>query len=194
MKNPKPPLFSRTSLLALGAVILIYATLLFADPDGFSRTVTSARDILLQVLPVLAVVVLFMAGTNMIPNSFIKKHLGGESGFRGFLVAVLAGTLSHGPAYAWYPFLAELGRKGVSRGRIAAFLYARAVKIPLLAAMVLYFGLPFTVIFTALIIIGALLIGLLFEGIHFTEPTDRQPPGNNQSPTHEGGSHDKGIH
>ncbi|MFO7849816.1 MAG: hypothetical protein R6V67_07645 [Spirochaetia bacterium] len=53
-----------------------------------------------------------------------------------------AGTLSHGPVFAWYPFLSDLQGKGVSNGKIAAFLFARAVKIPLLAAMVFYFGLP----------------------------------------------------
>lgn len=179
---PKPLLFSRASIIALSIVVLIYAVLFFMDPEGYSRTIAGAGDIFLQVIPVLAVVVLFMAGTNMIPNSFVRKHLGGESGFRGFLVAVLAGTLSHGPAYAWYPFLAELGRKGVSRGRIAAFLYARAVKIPLLAAMVLYFGLNFTVVFTVLIMLGALLIGLLFERMSFGEFAEKGRSGGKERP------------
>ena len=168
-KKTSPPLFFRTSLIALGVVILIYFLLLIVDAEGFERALSSAKSILVQVVPVLAVVVLFMAGTNMIPNSILKKHLGGKSGLKGFLVAVLAGTLSHGPAYAWYPFLAELGKKGVSRGRIAAFLYARAVKIPLLAAMVLYFGPSFTVLFTTLIMLGALLTGFLFESMSFEE-------------------------
>jgi len=48
--------------------------------------------------------------------------------------------LSHGPVCAWYTFLAEIREKGVSNGRVATFLYARAVKIPLLAAMIFYFG------------------------------------------------------
>jgi hypothetical protein len=39
------------------------------------------------------------------------------------------------------------------------------VKIPLLAAMAFYFGIPFTVLFSLLILIGAPLLGSLFEGI-----------------------------
>ena len=159
------PLFSRSSLIFLGLTLLMYLVLtLFGLPDIASAW-SSAWSLLLQILPVLAVVLLFMAGANLIPHSFVKKHLGAESGFRAYLFALAAGTFSHGPVYAWYPFLAELQQKGVSNGKIATFLFARAVKIPLLAAMVFYFGLPFTIFFTLCILAGALLMGILFEHI-----------------------------
>lgn len=156
-------LFSPRSLLLLGGTLLLYTVLALAGVQGVGGALRSAGSILLQVLPVLAVILLFMAGTHFIPGSFVKRHLGAGTGVRGYAAAAIAGTLSHGPVYLWYPFLAELREKGVSDGKIATFLYARAVKIPLLAAMVLYFGLAFTLLFSALILVGAPLLGSLLE-------------------------------
>jgi len=159
------PLFSRNSLIALGLTLLAYVLLQLAGTPDISTAWAYAGNLLRQILPVLAVVLLFMAGGNLVPHAFVKRHLGEDSGMKGYLFALTAGTLSHGPVYAWYPFLSELQEKGVSNGKIATFLFARAVKIPLLAAMAFYFGIPFTIIFTACILGGALLMGILFENV-----------------------------
>ena len=161
----KKPLFSPLSLGSLAAAVLIYLVLWATGVPQFSDALESAWGIFLQVVPVLVVVVLFMTGANLVPNAFVKQHMGVESGFKGYIVAVIAGTLSHGPVYAWYPFLSELREKGVSNGKLAAFLYARAIKIPLLAAMVFYFGISFTILFSIVILVGAFVLGFLFERI-----------------------------
>ena len=159
------PLFSRNSLIALGITLFIYLLLWVSGTSEISTAWAHTGDLLRRIIPVLAVVLLFMAGGNLVPHAFVKRHLGGDSGMKGYFFALAAGTLSHGPVYAWYPFLSELQEKGVSNGKIATFLFARAVKIPLLAAMALYFGIPFTIIFTACILGGALLMGILFENV-----------------------------
>ena len=159
------PLFSRHSLTFLAVTLLGYAALTLLGAADIAAAWRSAWQLTLQIIPVLAVVLLFMAGANLVPHSFVKQHLGSESGGKAYLFALAAGTLSHGPVYAWYPFLSELQQKGVSNGKIAVFLFARAVKIPLLAAMVFYFGLPFTLLFTLCILGGALLMGILFEHV-----------------------------
>ena len=159
------PLFSRNSLIALGITLFIYLLLWVSGTSEISTAWAHTGNLLRRIIPVLAVVLLFMAGGNLVPHAFVKRHLGGDSGMKGYLFALAAGTLSHGPVYAWYPFLSELQAKGVSNGKIATFLFARAVKIPLLAAMAFYFGIPFTIIFTACILGGALLMGILFENV-----------------------------
>ena len=164
-KKAGKPLFSRNSLIALGLTLLAYLLLQLTGSPEVGAAWTHAGILLLQILPVLGVVLLFMTGGNLVPTSFVKQHLGGKSGGKAYLFALAAGTLSHGPVYAWYPFLSELQKKGVSNGKIAAFLFARAVKIPLLAAMAFYFGLPFTIVFSACILFGALLMGVLFENV-----------------------------
>lgn len=159
------PLFPRSSSVLLGLTLLVFIGLTIFGLADIAAAWRSAWQLTLQIIPVLAVVLLFMAGANMVPHSFVKRHLGAESGFKAYLFALAAGTLSHGPVYAWYPFLSELQQKGVSNGKIAVFLFARAVKIPLLAAMVFYFGVPFTILFTLCILAGALLMGILFEHV-----------------------------
>ena len=52
-----------------------------------------------------------------------------------------AGVVSLGPMYLWYHMLGELKEKGVRTPLLAAFLYSRAVKIPMLPVMAHYFGL-----------------------------------------------------
>jgi len=159
----KQPLVSPLALMIVAVLLLMIAILYYIDPEGISRTLKFAGGLFMGIIPVLLVVVVFMAAANMVPLSFLKKHLGSTSGGMGLLIAVLAGTFSHGPAYAWYPFLADLREKGVSNGKIAAFLYARAVKIPLLAAMAFYFGLSFTIIFSTLILVASFFLGKMFE-------------------------------
>lgn len=152
-------------MLALGTTLAVYLLLQLLDVPRIEEAWQSAGNITLKVIPVLLLVVLLMALVNRIPNSFFKKHMGSESKIKGMLFAVLAGTFSHGPIYVWYPFLADLKEKGVSNGKIATFLFARAVKIPLLGAMVFYFGPAFTILFTSTILIGSLLLGFLFERV-----------------------------
>jgi len=85
----------------------------------------------------------------------LAKHLGHKSGMRGWFIALTAGILSHGPMYAWYSMIEDLRRHGMRDGLIAAFFYARAIKLPLLPLMVAYFGLDFTVILSCLTILAA---------------------------------------
>lgn len=59
---------------------------------------------------------------------------------------MVAGVLSAGPAYAWYTLLAGLRGQDMRRALVAAFLYARAVKLPLLPIMAHYFGMAYTVV------------------------------------------------
>ena len=91
------------------------------------------------------------------------RHLGEESGVRGWLLALGAGILSHGPMYAWYPMFEQIKAHGVRYGLIAAFFYARSIKVPLLPIMVDYFGAAFTVILTLYILIAAWLQGLIID-------------------------------
>jgi uncharacterized membrane protein YraQ (UPF0718 family) len=63
----------------------------------------------------------------------------------------------------WYPLLSELEEQGVRKGLIAAFLYNRAIKIPLLPMIIVYFGLLFTVVLTIVMMIISVVQGLIIE-------------------------------
>jgi uncharacterized membrane protein YraQ (UPF0718 family) len=68
-----------------------------------------------------------------------------------------------GSAYIWYIFLKDLKQKGMKTSLIVAFLYNRAIKIPLLPMMIYYFGYPLTIILTIYMIIFSVINGLVVE-------------------------------
>jgi uncharacterized membrane protein YraQ (UPF0718 family) len=153
--------FRFMGLRLLGFVVLLYLGLWLAGSTGVVPALRRAGHILATLAPILAVVVLLSAGINYWLNpKALAKHLGEESGLRGWLIALGAGILSHGPMYAWYPLIEDLRRHGVRDGLVAAFFYARAIKLPLLPMMVAYFGLDFTVVLTLLTLAAAWLQGL----------------------------------
>ena len=88
-----------------------------------------------------------------------------EAGKVGWLIAMVAGIVSAGPIYLWYPLLSDLQEKGMRPAFTAVFLYNRAVKIPLLPMMILYFGLKSVIILTLYMMIFSMLNGLIVERI-----------------------------
>jgi uncharacterized membrane protein YraQ (UPF0718 family) len=144
------------------AVVAAYLLSGLLDPGKTADAFNASLQLLLALLPLFAAIIVLTA----ILNRFLKpkvlaKHLGSGSGVRGWLLALLAGIISHGPMYAWYPMLQELKKQGLGNGLIAVFLYARAVKLPLLPIMVDYFGLLFTLTLMVYIMLGALIQGKL---------------------------------
>jgi hypothetical protein len=65
--------------------------------------------------------------------------------------------------YAWFAMLQDMRSHGLKDGLIAVFMYARAVKLPLLPFMVDLFGLMFTIIMTLYILIAAVLQGKVID-------------------------------
>ena len=161
VKRPKIPWMGVKLLLF---VALLYALLFFYDGAKTVAALQTAGMTLLKIAPILILVWLLMAWTNSrFDAKALAKHLGEESGVRGWVLAIGLGILSHGPMYAWYPMLKDLMRHGLKWGLIAAFFYARAVKIPILPLMVSYFGLAFTILLTCYTLLAAWLQGLLIE-------------------------------
>ena len=145
-------------------VILLYLGLALAGSSGVLPALHKALGVLETLLPILAVAVIISGAINYFLNpKVLEKHLGGESGIRGWIIVLGAGVLSHGPMYAWYPVIAQLRRHGVRDGLVAAFFYARAIKVPLLPMMVAYFGLDFTVVLTLLTLLAAWGQGLVID-------------------------------
>ena len=148
----------------LGSVILTYVILFFMDPENAKHAVFEGLQVLKMVLPIILVVFFLTGLVNItVDKEKISRHFGNESGMKGWFYAIVAGILSHGPAYVWYPFLQNLREHGAKDSLIFAFLYARAIKIPWIPLMISYFGWVFTLFFSLYIIIGALLQGMIVE-------------------------------
>lgn len=134
------------------------------DPGLTTKAVALFAAIFYQVLPILGLVfvLLFIANLLLKPNR-IRRYLGRESGIKGWIAALVGGVLSVGSVYAWYPVLGELQEKGMRRALIAAFLYSRAVKLPLLPLMIHYFGVTYSLVLSCYLIVFSIINGLLVE-------------------------------
>ncbi len=152
------------SLYFLGLVIILYLFIFCFNFENAYNSLKASGDILVKLIPVLFLVVFLMGLLNyFLKPKAISKYLGKGSGARGWIVAVLAGIISHGPIYAWYPLLKELRKQGMRQGLAAVFLYNRAIKIPLLPVMIYYFGAAFVVILLAFTVIASLIEGKIIE-------------------------------
>jgi uncharacterized membrane protein YraQ (UPF0718 family) len=107
-----------------------------------------------------------MGVTNYFINvNKIKKYVGEKSGLKGWVIVTIAGILSHGSIYMWYPFLKDLQKHGMKNSLVAVFLYNRAIKIPLLPIMIYYFGLAYVVVLSIYMVIASIVEGKIIETI-----------------------------
>jgi len=93
----------------------------------------------------------------------ISKHLGKESGIKGWIYAIVAGIISTGPIYMWYPLLSDLKKRGAREAYIVTFLYNRAIKPALLPLFIFYFGLKYVIILTVVMIVASVFQGIMVE-------------------------------
>ena len=157
---------NKSGIVMLTLVIFLYATLYFFHPQKTLHAIGASLDVLKMIAPILLIVFFLMALLNsFIDEKSIAKHLGEDSGVKGWLIALVGGILSHGPGYIWYPMLQELREKGALDGLIVAFIYARSIKLPWLPLMISYFGITFTIVLSAYVILAAIIQGLITNKI-----------------------------
>ena len=143
-------------------VLFLYGVLFLIVPEKTLAALGETTKTAATVLgPLLVVFVLMVLMNLFIHPGRIVRFVGEKSGFRGLMFAALAGILSMGPIYAWYPFLRDIRAKGAGTGPIAVFLGNRAVKPVLLPVLISYFGWRYTLLLTALTFLGALGLGRL---------------------------------
>lgn len=163
MKKQDKPFAFRGKYLLL-TIFILYGVLFLVSSETVLPALQKSGNILVKILPIFIVVILFTALLNfLLQPKQIAKHLGHESGAKGWLWALAAGVISHGPMYAWYPLLEDLRSHGMRDGLIVVFFASRTIKIPLLPIMIDYFGLTFTIVLSFYIMIGALIQGLFLE-------------------------------
>jgi len=147
-------------------VFVLYIILLLSDTTSALSALQKSSSILLSLLPLFFLIITLTALINyFLKPKQIIKHFGKNSGAKGVFYALLGGIISHGPMYAWYGMLQDMRSHGLKDGLIATFMYARAVKLPLLPFMVDLFGLMFTIIMTLYILIAAVLQGKVIDAI-----------------------------
>jgi len=157
---------SYSGIYFLLSVIILYAIIGIFKTESLLPSLMFSFLIFKNVIPVLVLIFALMSAVNyyVSPES-ISKHIGKSSGYKKWVFAILGGIISTGPIYMWYPILKELKKQGVGYGFIATFIYNRAIKLPLLPIMLLYFSVKFIAVLTMVMIIASLIIGFIFEKI-----------------------------
>ena len=155
---------SHTGEYFLGVTIVLYVVLYFTFPTAIFNAMRFSGALILRLVPVFLFIFVLMAALNyLITNRDILRHFSKGHVIRNWAFAIVGGILSSGPIYMWYPLLDSLREKGVSDGLLAAFLYNRAVKPALLPIMIMYFGVPFVIVLTIVMVFISVLDGLLVE-------------------------------
>jgi len=147
----------------LFVVIVSYIFLFIYDSELFYLCLVFFSNILIKILPIFVLVFVLMTLANyFITPKFILKHIR-ERGIKKWIFVIIGGILSTGPIYMWYPLLADLHSKGLGYGLIACFLYNRAIKIPLLPVMILYFSIQYIIILTFVMVFISVIQGIIIN-------------------------------
>jgi uncharacterized membrane protein YraQ (UPF0718 family) len=159
------------SWIFLSSVVVIYGILASIDLELVRNTLPVFGKLILRIFPILMLIFGIMFLTNLLFEAkSIVKILGRASGFRGWILAISGGIISSGPIYMWYPLLGDLKERGMKDSLIAAFLYNRAIKIPLIPMMVHYFGWPFTIVLSVYMVLFSVINGLAVERLTGGKP------------------------
>jgi len=152
-------------------VITLYVILVILNPAKTALSFKSFFSLIIKITPTLMLIILLIGLFNyFVPPKKLQEWLVHGKGtnpgiqrIKAWGIAIIGGIVSSGPIYLWYPFLAQLRKSGVRNSLIATFLYNRAVKIPLVPMMIMYFGLAYTIILTIVTMIFSVFNGLLLE-------------------------------
>lgn len=146
------------------AMLAVYGVTALAAPEVAGRALSEFGLMAGRIAPILGLVfvVLFLVNLLLDP-AWIRKHLGRDSGWKGWFYAVVGGIFVSGPPYMLYPMLGEFRRHGAREAFLAVILYNRNVKIPFIPVLIYYFGLRYTVILSLYIILFSLVNGWLVE-------------------------------
>ncbi len=148
-------------------VVILYLILLLSDTNHALSGLQKSASTLLSLLPLFLIIITLTAVINYFlkPKQIIKLF-GKNSGTKGIFYALISGIIIHGPMYVWYGMLQDMRSNGLKDGLIATFMYARAVKLPLLPFMVDLFGLLFTIVMTLYILIASVVQGKVIDNIN----------------------------
>jgi hypothetical protein len=159
--------FLRLAIFPL-AIIVAYGIVYIFIPDKIALAIiNSLNTFSALIIPICLVFLLMLLLNYFLRPAQVAKFMGKEAGVRAIIFSAVAGIISVGPIYAWYPLLKDLKEKGAGNALIAIFLGSRAVKPFLLPVMIKYFGWIFVLVLTVFMVLGAIIgggiVGLLSE-------------------------------
>ncbi len=174
MKKLSGTLLSFRGLFPL-SVAIVYLVLWLLSPEKTAAALEISTGLFFHILLPLVLVFLFMVMLNLFfkPPQF-EKYTQRGAGVKPKLLTAIAGILSSGPIYAWYPILKELRDRGAAPSLMAIFLVNRAVKPALLPVMISLLGWIFVLLLTVLTVSASFCVGFIMDRL-FHEIEDASP-------------------
>ena len=143
-------------------VALVFFLFLFLEPAILLAALINTFILFFKVFPVLVLAFIVNYFINkFIKEETLKRHLGHDSGIKGYFYAIVAGILIGGPPYLLFPMLGEFKKSGVKDSLLATFLFNRNVKIPFMPVVIFYFGVTYTIVISVLLIFFSIINGLV---------------------------------
>ncbi len=119
-KNLRP--FAFFAALAVISGISVY---LLRGGETFVRVFWENLDFVLVILPRIAAAVLLAGFIQvLVPRDVVARWLGEKSGFKGLVVAALAGVVTPGGPMTSFPLVLALYASGAERGALVSYLTA----------------------------------------------------------------------
>jgi hypothetical protein len=140
-----------------------YFLLFILNSANFFLSLKLFSEIFYKLIPTLFLIFFLLIFFNYFASrkfilSFIHKK-----GIKKWFFMILAGILSVGPIYMWYPLLSDLKSKGLSYGFISCFLYNRSIKLPLLPLFLIYFSWVYILILGLVIIFASIIQAVIID-------------------------------
>ncbi|MDD3262580.1 MAG: hypothetical protein PHR61_01930 [Candidatus Absconditabacteria bacterium] len=152
--------------LFLLMVAFLYILTIVFDFSSSIIILKTFGKMFVEILPTLLLISLFIFLFNILVSSKkVTSYLKKGGYFKKIIFSVVFGIASSGPIYLWYGLLRDLHKIGLTLGHIAAFSYARAIKIPMLPIMILYFGIKFSLLFIVVLFFFAFVQGFIVDFI-----------------------------
>lgn len=154
-KNRGPAIFALSLMVVSGGLCwFLYGW------ETVMQVLVDDYDLMINVLPRMALGVLIYGFlTVLIPRDWVAKHMGGDSGWKGLVIGLLAGAVAPGGPWVIYPLAVMLIRFGAEVGAVVTFMMSWSLlgmnrflvwEVSFLgediAAMRLLVGLPFPIL------------------------------------------------
>lgn len=151
------------SLIILWGLLIIFAVIAY-QKGLFFAGLTETKNLTLNFITRLAAAFL-LAGfaTVLVPQGWIEKWMGVDSGWSGIIVAWIAGALAPGGPFLAFPILAVIYEKGASMAAIFTFLTSWALigGFRIITWELPFMGLSFVSIRLAVSFLIPLIVGII---------------------------------
>jgi uncharacterized membrane protein YraQ (UPF0718 family) len=153
---------SNTIIFGLFTAIILLLSVILDRKKTFLGLKKGAKMLFNIFHPFLNILILISIVLFFIPDTLIVHYLGANSGWFGFGIAAIVGSITLIPGFISYPLAATLLKQGATYAVVAVFMTTlMMVGIVTLPLEIKYFGKKAAILRNILNFIAAIIIGIL---------------------------------